>query len=431
MPRKKKEKTPESFNLLESDSFSGQVKETMLSLAGKRKAATSVQSMSELRRNYIEFDSVYFQSVFGMCGFPTGTLLEILGQDGVGKSSFIFTIAGQAMAKGSPFFYVETEGKPMDEARVKRCLSTDPTLAEKMYERITMQTCDNIPSMVSALEDFVDVCRNQIGVPKSTPLFCAVDSYSKLMSPTEAIGRSFYEGEAAKKNEFGTDKVNFGHAKFAHQWCRILPTWLNQNNVFLVIVSHQNQQVSTGFGGGSFMSPDVAASYNRTKIGGNAFNQNAALQVILTRKGLAKNGMDKVGTLIKCMVAKNSYGPEGGVFEFEIISRPYLDTDTYTQPSVYLANTACAWLAANKHCGVIESRKRYSCEELGLIGLKAEDFYPKFCESHLRDELCSSLGVIGYDVKDTAVEELSKVEKISEDEVKQAPVVSDAEEIDS
>ena len=71
-----------------------------------------------------------------------------------------------------------------------------------------MQTCDDIPSMVAALEDFVDVCRNQIGVPKST-LICAVDSFSKLMSPIEAMGRSFYEGEStSKKNEFGAAKVN-------------------------------------------------------------------------------------------------------------------------------------------------------------------------------------------------------------------------------
>lgn len=429
MPRKKKiETTPKSFNLLDDDSFSSQVQETMLNLAGKRKAASNVKSMADVRRDYVELSSMYMQSTLGMCGFPTGTLLEVLGQDGVGKSSFIFSIAGEAMAKGSPFFYVETEGKPMDEARVKRCLSTDRALADRMFERITMQTCDDIPSMVAALEDYVDVCRNQIGVPKSTPLICAVDSYSKLMSPTEAIGRSFYGGDT-KKNEFGTDKVNFGHSKFAHQWCRILPSWLNQNNVFLIIVSHQNQQVSTGFGGGSFMSPEVAASFNRTKIGGNAFNQNAAVQIILTRKGQAKQGTEKVGTLIKATVAKNSYGPEGGVFEFEVISRPYLDTDTTTQPSLYFANTTSAWLAMNRYCGVTETRKRYSCQELEIIGEKADDFYPAFKDSHLRDELCSQLNVIGYSVPNRGAEEIDKLKEKEEekDEAYETSSVSDVE----
>ena len=170
MPRKKKIDTPKTFNLLEDDSFSDQVKDTMLNLASKRKSASNVKSMSDLDRDYVDIDSVYMQCTLGMRGFPTGKLLEILGQDGVGKSSFIFTVAGEAMTKGSPFFYVETEGKPMDRERVKRCLSTDRGLADRLYERITIQTCDDIPSMVSALEDFVDVCRNQIGVPKSTPL---------------------------------------------------------------------------------------------------------------------------------------------------------------------------------------------------------------------------------------------------------------------
>jgi len=410
MPRKKKEETPASFNLLDDDLFSAQVKETMMAMASKRKSATSVSSMSELKRNYVQLNSVYMQSVLGMVGFPTGTLLELLGQDGVGKSSFVFTVAGNAMLNGSPFFYVETEGKPMDEARVKRCLSTDPVMADKLFSKITIQTCDDIPSMVSALEDFVDVCRNQIGVPKSVPLVCAVDSYSKLMSPNEAVGRSFYEGDTSKKNEFGTDKVNFGHSKFAHQWCRILPSWLNQNNVFLMVISHQNQQVSTGFGGGSFMSPEVAASYNRTKIGGNAFNQNAAVQLILTRKGVAKQGTEKVGSLIKCTVAKNSYGPEGGVFEFEVIGRPYLDTETYKQPALYFANTTCSWLATNRYFGISEVRKRYTCDSIGMVGAKADEFYDAFNNSHLRDDLCQQNNVIGY-VVDSSVEELDKLEK--------------------
>ena len=125
MPRKKKVERLQLL-ILDDNSFSNQVKETMLAMAAKRKSATSVTSMSDLKREYIELDSIYMQATLGMCGFPTGTLLELLGQDGVGKSSFIFTIAGQAMAKGSPFFYVETEGKPMDEARVKRCLRVIP-----------------------------------------------------------------------------------------------------------------------------------------------------------------------------------------------------------------------------------------------------------------------------------------------------------------
>jgi len=424
MPRKKKiVETPScEFNLLEDNSFSDQVKETMLAMASKRKSASSVTAMSDLQREYVTLDSFYMQATLGMCGLPHGTLLEILGQDGVGKSSLIFTIAGNAMAQGSPFFYVETEGKPMNDERVRRCLHPDPTAAENIFSKITMQTCDDIPSMVAALEDFVEVCRNQIGVPKSTPLVCAVDSFSKLMSPNEAMGRSFY-AEDAKKKEFGTDKVNFGHSKFAHQWCRILPSWLKQNNVVLMIVSHQNQQVSTGFGGGSFMSPEVAASYNRTKIGGNAFNQNAALQLILTRKGVAKRGTEKVGSIIKATVAKNSYGPEGGFFEFEVVGRPYLDTETWKQPSLYMGNTTAAWLATNKHCGVVETRKRYSCEELNIVGETAEDFYPKFMDSHLKDELGSQLNIVGYTVTDTANDELEKLE----DETEQVQSETDTE----
>jgi RecA/RadA recombinase len=414
MPKRKKV-TSDSFSLLESSDFASQVRESMLGMAAKRKTASNVVCLDEVARDFIKFDSILLQSTIGMCGIPNGTLLEIIGQDGVGKSSLLFTIAGQAMAQGSPFFYVETENKLMDEARVKRCLNTDPTVAEKMYSLITSQQCDDIPSMVTAIEDFADSCRNN-GVPMNVPIVCAVDSFSKLMSPTESVGRSFYSGSDTGKKEFGTDKVNFGHAKFAHQWCRILPSWLRQKNVILLVVSHQNQKVDTGFGGGSFMSADVAAAYNRTKIGGNAFNQNAALQIILTRKGFAKQGTEKVGQIVKLTVAKNSYGPEGQTCDFEIVSKPYLDTDIYKQPSVFFANTTCSWLALNKYFGVTESRKRYTCEALGIVSAKPEDFYAAFKDSDLPNDLGRDLSVIGYAVPDTAEEQLATAVTVDAEE---------------
>ena len=405
---KKKKIIPESFSLLENSDFADQIRESMLGMAAKRKSASNVVSLKDVSRDFLKIDSIYFQSTIGMCGIPSGTLFEIIGQDGVGKSSLLFTIAGQAMSQGSPFFYVETENKIMDEARVKRCLHTDPVMAENMYGLITSQQCDDIPSMVSAIEDYAESCRNS-GVPLNVPIVCAVDSFSKLMSPTESVGRSFYAESTAGRKEFGTDKVNFGHAKFAHQWCRMLPSWLRQRNVILLVVSHQNQKIDTGFGGGSFMSADVSAAYNKTKIGGNAFNQNAALQVILTRKGFAKLGTEKIGQVIRMTVAKNSYGPEGQVCEFEIISKPYRDTDTYKQPSVYFANTTCSWLAQNKYFGVAESRKRYTCDALDVISATADDFYVDFCNSDLPLDLGAQLSVIGYGVPNTAAEELAKV----------------------
>ena len=157
------------------------------------------------------------------------------------------------------------------------------------------------------------------------------------------------------------------------------------------------------------MSPDVSAAYNKTKIGGNAFNQKAALQIILTRKGFAKQGTEKVGQLVKATVAKNSYGPEGQFCEFEIISKPYRDTDSYTQPSVYFANTTSSWLAQNQYFGVSETRKRYSCEALDVVSAKADDFYDEFCNSELPESLGCQLGLIGYSVEDTSEQELEQL----------------------
>ena len=144
-------------------------------------------------------DNVYFQHTIGMRGLPHGTLVEIMGQDGIGKTSLIWTLAGYAMMQNSPFFLVESEAKPMDKNRVMRCLSSDKTIAKKMLDRVLVSCCTNLLDAVSEIEDWVDTQRQDIGVPLDIPLVCAIDTFSKMMAPKEAEGRAYYEDSKTKK----------------------------------------------------------------------------------------------------------------------------------------------------------------------------------------------------------------------------------------
>tara|TARA_B100000579_G_scaffold437938_1_gene470089 strand:+ start:11561 stop:12826 length:1266 start_codon:yes stop_codon:yes gene_type:complete len=403
MPRKKKS-TVKSFDLLSDDSYADQVKETMMTLASKKKRYSGVTDYDSVSKNHMELiDNVYFQHTIGMRGLPHGTLVEIMGQDGIGKTSLIWTLAGYAMMQNSPFFLVESEAKPMDKNRVMRCLSSDKTIAKKMLDRVLVSCCTNLLDAVSEIEDWVDTQRQDIGVPLDIPLVCAIDTFSKMMAPKEAEGRAYYEDSKTKKKAKTLEELgagtNFEHAKYAQKWCRTLPAWLDNKNVILLIVSHQNQKIDMGFGGGF-----VSDAFNRTKIGGNAFNQNAALQLILTREGYLIHNGDKIGTKVKATVAKNSYGPEGGIIRYELVSRPWLDDgENQQQSALYFDNTTAEWFAANGILNTRVERKRYTCESLGLTGVTAD----VFCNA-LRDNpdiinnLCSERHILGYSQKDVS-----------------------------
>lgn len=416
MPRKKK--IAKTFDLLDDNDYVDQVKDAMLTIASKRKGHTNIDSYENVRKNHLEFvDNIYIQHTLGMKGLPYGTLIEIIGQDGIGKTSLIWTIAGYAMQQNAPFLLVESEGKSMDRERVKRCLSNNPEIAEIMVKKAMRVTAMSILRASEQLEDWVKVQREVVRVPKDIPLVCAVDSFSKLMAPKEASGREYYEDVVTTKKaktlqELG-EGTNFEHAKYAQKWCRTLPSWLEQNNVILLIVSHQNQKVDMGFGGGSF----GGEAFNRTKIGGVAFNQNASLQLIVTREGYLVHNGEKIGEKIKATVVKNSYGPAGSILRYELISRPSLDSETYQQPSLFFDNTTAEWFAAQNILGTTVSRKRYTCDAIGAVALTGHDFCKKLYENpEIITRLSIDQNILGYPTRDTANYEFEKVEEIVEDE---------------
>jgi hypothetical protein len=249
----------------------------------------------------------------------------------------------------------------------------------------------------------VHTMRNVVGVPKSTPLVMAVDSWSKLMNASEAAGYYDYgdnlEAKAKKKQKGTNEGSNFVHSKWAHAWCRKLPSFLAVNNVILIIISHQNDSVDMGGGGSSFMSAESGALWNKKKIGGRAFNQNAALQLILARAGVAKDGTgNKIGTLIKMRVDKNSFGPTNRVMEYTLRNDRFADTEASLDPSLVFHEGLAKWFADERLLGTTASRKRYSCDPLGLVNATSEDFeYALQACPETLNEVGRSLQIYGYE----------------------------------
>jgi len=341
--------------------------------------------------------------VIGCYGLPEASLIEIIGAENIGKSTLLHWILGGAMLEGIPCAVQETEAKELTPHWAGRAMHPDRKLSQRMLERLDVfPEVFELTQMEDNLYDWVHTMRVVVGVPKSTPLIMAVDSWSKLMNSSESAG--FYDygdnmDAKAKAKKKGTNEgSNFVHAKWAHAWCRKLPSFLATHNVMLIIISHQNDSVDMT-GGSSFMSAESGALWNKKKIGGRAFNQNASLQLILSRSGVAKDSAGtKIGTNLKMRVDKNSFGPTNRIMEYMLKNDRFVDSESRLEPNLMFHEGLAKWFADERIKGTTASRKRYTCEALGVVNATSEDFETALnsCPAAL-NEIGQDLKIYGYE----------------------------------
>ena len=273
-----------------------------------------------------------------------------------------------------------------------------------MLKKMTYDKARSLDELVEKIEDYAETMRKTVGVPKDTPLIISVDPWSKLMNLDESAGYYNYADnmgavKAKKFKDTGTG-TKLGHSQFAHAWCRRLPSFLEENNIVLLMVHHQNAKIDMGGGGASFMTPEMGALYNKTKIGGKAFDQNASIQLILARKGLVKDSTGAIrGTEVNCRVAKNSFGPDNRKFSYEIRTDGFRDTDTYQEPAINFADTTAKWMVDSSYLDIRSESKRFSSKILGVNGVTASELINLFeaDTGGSKSKLGAALGIEGYD----------------------------------
>lgn len=416
-----------SFNILSDDrDVTEGMSAVLASMVSRRKNQTiNFNRMIDVRQYMMPLDSFYMQWALGIYGIPEGSLLEIIGAEGLGKTTLVFKILGGAMAAGCPALYVEAEGKQLPAHRVMRALHTNPTVAVKMLQRLRRDRANSLEHMAQIIEDYVAAARGRVTlkdadsvVPIDTPLVIAVDPWSKLMNPDEAAG--FYEyGDnmsAAKKARFKKtgQGSNLGHAKWAHAWTRRLSYMMQHDNVILVLVHHQNDDIDMSGGGfGGFVLPESYKNLNnKTHLGGRAFNQTAAVQLILADGGGVKGSDRKtlVGKKVNVNVAKNSFGPDKRKFSYIINTHTDSDTPAYLTPALSFDETTAKWMAEEKLIGTRVNGELYSCDSLDISGADAEYFMATFNSNEtVKINLGGMLGIEGY--VDTVERVISDIEE--------------------
>jgi RecA/RadA recombinase len=400
------------FHFLDNEEdYGDKFKQALDSAVSARKNQTvGFKKMSEVQEGFaFPFRHFLLQYAVGQFGIPPQKIIDIIGAEGIGKTTFVMDLLGNAMDVGCPALYIECESKQIPPARAMRALHPNVLRAYKMLNRLRVEPVNSLDHMWQVMKDFVYIARGTRGnkdtprVPIHVPIVIAVDPWSKLLNPDEAAGFYNYGDNMsdAKKKKFKevNEGSNLGHAKWAHRWCRLLPAFLKQFNVVLIIVHHQNDKIDmSGSGGVSYMSPENSALYNKTRIGGKALHQNTALTLILSRRGLAKNGSgDITGNLISCRVAKNSLGHDNVKFFYELRTGYYNDSLTHWDPAINynlgFANTC----AEQKWLSTSVKGSRFSSPVLGVTEVSADEFYAAFeANPEIKFNLGKQLGINGY-----------------------------------
>lgn len=400
------------FHFLDSDEDYGDKFKIALdsAVSSRKNQSVSFKKMSEVQEGFaFPFRHFLLQYAVGQYGVPPQKIIDIIGAEGIGKTTLVMDMLGSAMDVGCPALYIECESKLIQPARVMRALHPNISRAYKMLNRLRVEPVNSLDHMWQVMKDFVYVARGTKGtkdtprVPMHVPIVIAVDPWSKLLNPDEAAGFYNYGDNMsdAKKKKFKeiNEGSNLGHAKWAHKWCRLLPAFLKQYNVVLIIVHHQNDKIDMSGGGGvSFMSPEASALYNKTRIGGKALHQNTALTLILSRRGLAKNGSgDVTGNLISCRVAKNSLGHDNVKFFYEVRTGYYNDTLTHLEPAINYNLGFATTCAEQKWMSTAVKGSKFSSPVLGVTEVSADEFVAAFnANQEVKFNLGKQLGINGY-----------------------------------
>lgn len=405
-----------AFNLLDNLDITQRVQEALVAVNARKK--NKIVQLSDINGlesgEHLSIEPINLQWLFGISHFKPGTIIEILGSDGIGKTTFVMTLLGMFMRnEQTPCLYVNSEGKNkrLDRERMASCLAKNKVLAHKLLSTISFQPGQALVDTLSQIDDWVNTMRSdKVGIPIETPLIVAIDTISKLVPPSEAAKLGFKE--AGDKVKGLGESSNLEFSKLMHEWTRSRATFLDNNNVFMIVVSHQNESVDMS-GGASFIPREYKEATNRTKIGGKALNQSSSIQVSISKGKQEKNSTTGVveSYIVKLMVLKNSLGPDGRTTTYRLRKENLKDTDTEYEPALNFYPSIAEFMFEHNILNTKEEKKRYTCTALGLQSLTGNEFGKAIQENpEILQKLGTLLHIHGYSVPVLDTTEVSMID---------------------
>lgn len=437
MPRKKKEETPvQALETIESaidtneeanvkkkkikfksasknnkfDLFAAEsVEKRRKELMAKVGLGDGFEAASNSGRDFLPVPWLALQYLIGRPGIPANTITEFIGAESVGKSSLMFALMGCFVANNIPCFYINSEPKALEPDWQLRLLGSDEAKAKVIQSYIDIQPLNSLEEMDTHIRAWVDIKRDEENIPLDVPLVVVVDSITKLMNPEEFAATGFAKVKPGEKKK-PEGAVNVSQkpgvtAKWLHQWVRLITPLLQKKNVTIITVSGQNQNMEVT--GSPLYKP--SEKKNKTRTGGNALNQSAALQFTVTPKTAIKrsSGVD-CGKEILLYCVKNSYGPSAREIRYILYddrkeNYPGDIPGTYKQQAIDMDYSLANILVENKVLGITVKDKKFSSTKLDIYNLSAKDLAEYITnDPELLLKVTEALSIKGYELEDEA-----------------------------
>jgi recombination protein RecA len=243
-------------------------------------------------------DRILSVSEDGEWGLPVGRIISVKAKPSVGKTTFLLTIAKQALERGGAVHFIESEhALDLKYAReicpfVDQFFITQPDTLEQAFD---------------AVDVAVNMClKTRLRLKTDAPFLIILDSFSGFSPERELEGDFSSSGKALGE-----------HARIASMACRKLTGPLSKAKAILIL-SHQTKSKIGVFWGS-----------NETNIGGDAFNYHNSICLNLYRTQAIKDSKKVIiGHYGSFKTTKNKLFPPHREVKFKIIngkgfSRPF------------------------------------------------------------------------------------------------------------
>lgn len=138
------------FHFIDSEEDYGDKYKAALENVASRKKGQSIsfKSMAEVQEGFA-FPLKHFllQQAIGQYGIPPQKIIDIIGAEGIGKTTLVMQMLGWAMDVGCPALYIECESKQIPPARVMRALHPNVMRAYKMLQRLRVESVNSLDHM--------------------------------------------------------------------------------------------------------------------------------------------------------------------------------------------------------------------------------------------------------------------------------------------
>lgn len=383
--------------------FMEDIDQSLEVLANRRKTKTiDLMSARDFNHEVMLVRSLPMEHMLSAVGMHSQKVTEIIGPEGVGKTTLLYMLAGKFCAQGCMTIMVEAENKSMDPEWAQRIMHPDPKIGRRLYSMVRhikgrrlVQADENVQALLPVIRDKAD----SFPATRGKPIIVFYDNWSSLLSEMEADqvnrwGKSKTAETAEDKKKLTGTAGNMGHAKHAHSLKRALPSMMESFNASFFFTKHQNEEVDMSGMPSFFTTPE---RQNDEAIGGGGIAQVAAYRWTLTRtKQIRNKTTKKLERDVLLLHALKTYrGVRDRGFKFEVV---YEQDGEQGDVVVDTAMQFCFWLKDQKLMTITEKDGLFTCKDLDLHALPAGEFEAAiYADADVMLSLRQSLRIKGAD----------------------------------